>query len=283
MITKIVPYLELMRPINAAMTCIAVALGFWIGGAPLPPVFLLHLLGAACCAVGFGNTVNDIVDIEGDRINHPARPLPRNELSIHQAKLFALLLAAASCGLALSISTPHLLAASVPLLLLLLYARFLKPTLFAGNILVSFLVAYPLIYGGLGSTILSHLLIPAALAFLLNFCREIVKDIQDRKGDRATGAKTTAQIGIGPLNMILTILGLTYLIALWLPYALGHFGRIYLLFCATLVLPLHTAWLIIVFKARKERRWGTVSLILKLEMLSGLAALGVDRLFIPPA
>jgi geranylgeranylglycerol-phosphate geranylgeranyltransferase len=279
---KIVPYIELVRPINAAMTSVAVALGFWIGGSSLNAPSLLLLIAAAGCAVGFGNAVNDIADVEGDRINHPERPLPRGAVTVREASLYATLLALAGCLFAAMVSAAHLLATAIPLLLLLTYARYLKATPFAGNILVSLLVAYPLIYGGLGAPFAEHLVLPALLAFLLNFCREIVKDIQDLEGDRATGARTTAGIGIRPLITILIALGLVYLAPLWFPHALGHFGWVYLVVCATLVVPLHATWLVILLAVRTEHRWRAVSMTLKVEMLSGLAALAADRLLLPP-
>jgi geranylgeranylglycerol-phosphate geranylgeranyltransferase len=265
------------------MAAVAVALGFWIGGATLPLHTLLTLMAAAICAVGFGNTVNDIVDVEGDRINHPTRPLPRGAVSPREARLYALLLAVAACALATHISYTHLAATALPLVLLLLYARYLKATPFAGNILVSLLVAYPLMYGGLATPFTAHLLVPALLAFLLNLCREIVKDVQDLAGDHATGTRTTAGIGITPLTAVLTVVGLVYLIPLWIPYLLGYFGHVYLVICAALVLPLHIVWLVLLLTVRTNRRWKAISLTLKLEMLSGLAALALDRLLLSPA
>jgi 4-hydroxybenzoate polyprenyltransferase len=80
------------------------------------------------------------------------------------------------------------------------YATHLKKTLLLGNILISLFVAsvpvliYLAEYENINSLneprLIQILILYCALAFLANLMREIVKDIQDVKGDKAYGAKT---------------------------------------------------------------------------------------------
>jgi geranylgeranylglycerol-phosphate geranylgeranyltransferase len=259
------------------MTAITVLLGFWIAhaGTNALPALLLSL--AAMAAVGFGNIVNDIHDIETDRISHPRRPLPRGELTIRQAWSFALacVLIAVSCAYA--VSRLHAAAALLPIVLLGIYAFGLKATRLWGNVLVSALVAYPLIFGALLAPGWNSLIIPACLAFLLNLCREIVKDIQDREGDAAHGMMTSASLPFGFLRVLIISLSLLYVLLMPLPYALHHFGMIYLMICIVMLAPVHVWWLWI-FLSKNAARIPAASLLIKLQMLGGLVALAVDEL-----
>jgi 4-hydroxybenzoate polyprenyltransferase len=92
-------YFELGRP----FTLIAPALGVIsgavtaIGAAPREPwstdLVLYPLLGAAMAAVlnAGNNALNQIYDLEIDRINKPKRPLPSGRLTIRQAWIFTAL------------------------------------------------------------------------------------------------------------------------------------------------------------------------------------------------
>jgi 4-hydroxybenzoate polyprenyltransferase len=83
-------YLELGRP----FTLIAPALGFLSGAVTAigaaPAVLTFPLIGALMAAVlnSASNALNQIYDLEIDRINKPKRPLPSGRLTIRQAWIF---------------------------------------------------------------------------------------------------------------------------------------------------------------------------------------------------
>lgn len=260
------------------MAMSATALGAWLARRDplLPELALLSL--AAGAATGFGNIVNDVRDIDGDRVNHPDRPLPRGLLSPSTAVGFALLLAAATVVCAWAVSTWHIAAAAVPLALLIAYALAFKGVPLTGNMLVAALVAYPVLFGALGSGHIERLLVPAALAFLLNLTREIVKDMQDTDGDRATGVRTSAVLPPLLLSSLAITLSVIYLSLLFLPVVFGHFGLPYALVCAAVVLPLHLGRTFVFFGSDEPRRFRKTSLLLKVEMAAGLLALAVDEI-----
>jgi 4-hydroxybenzoate polyprenyltransferase len=101
-------YLELGRP----FTLIAPALGFAsgaitaIGAHPPEPwsadVLVYPAIGAVMAAVlnGASNALNQIYDLEIDRINKPKRPLPSGRLAIRQAWTFTWIAYALALGLA---------------------------------------------------------------------------------------------------------------------------------------------------------------------------------------
>ncbi len=101
-------YWELARP----FTLIAPALGFLSGGItaigahPKQPFIWTHLkfvlIGSLMAAVlnAGSNVLNQIYDLEIDRINKPHRPLPRGALSVRHAKVYAVCLFAVALWLA---------------------------------------------------------------------------------------------------------------------------------------------------------------------------------------
>jgi 4-hydroxybenzoate polyprenyltransferase len=242
---------------------------------------LFLLVVAAMSCAGFGNIVNDIADIETDRISHPARPLANGEISVSHACVFAAALALISLACSFSVSVPHGIGVVVPLVLLGLYAAFLKGTRILGNVLVSVLVAYGIIFGALmagGGSF--RLFIPAFLAFLLNFPREIIKDVQDLRGDSAAGITTSAVLPSKVLRIIIACCAITYLVLVFTPFIFHQFGMLYALLCLVAVIPLHIYWFVLFCTSDWNKTAGTISSIIKYEMLCGLCALALDQLFI---
>jgi geranylgeranylglycerol-phosphate geranylgeranyltransferase len=276
---KIQSFIKIIRPGNVVMAGAAAALGIWFSGVrPACPWSYVFITVAAMAASSFGNVVNDLFDLATDRIAHPDRPLPRGDISETSARIFAVVLAVVALATASGVSPTHLIGTLVPLLLLFLYAAFFKGTPFLGNTLISILVAYALIFGGLNGPGIERIIAPAVLAFLLNFAREIIKDVQDLSGDERAGIATTARIPFPILQVVMIVAATLYLFVLPLPTILNHFGRLYLGICILVVLPLHVTWIYLLTKPA-EKKPERISAIIKLEMLAGLLALGADQLF----
>jgi 4-hydroxybenzoate polyprenyltransferase len=270
---------KILRPGNAAMTAAGSCLGFWLAGAQGPFYSIICLALSSAMAVGFGNVINDIIDAKPDAINHPERPIPAGQLSMTSAKILLAVLFVASIISAFAVSAIHAAGCAIPLLLLVIYSYKLKSTPLAGNIIVSVLVAWSLYYGGLGAPGLTQIIVPCILAFLLNLSREIIKDIQDKAGDSQHGIATTASLPAPFLKILIVVIGLVWAMLCLMPFFLGHFKLVYLIICILLLLPVHAAWMTMFIMSRLDNKtMGVLSLIVKLEMLGGLAALAADRL-----
>jgi geranylgeranylglycerol-phosphate geranylgeranyltransferase len=189
--------IRLTRPVDAVLFVAAALLGGWLAagyGALQQPT---HLLAAACAAalVGLaGNVVNDILDIEVDRANSPARPLPAGTVSTRAAWIFWAGLSLVGIVLGFTVSARHGLVAAGASLLLLGYAAWLKRIPLLGHVVVGAVVAFGLAFGALAvqpepysSGIVGGAL---ALTFVLVTAREIVKAIPDIEGDRSHGVRT---------------------------------------------------------------------------------------------
>jgi geranylgeranylglycerol-phosphate geranylgeranyltransferase len=277
--TSILPYLKIARMQNVLLAGAAVALGFWLSHSVLSIFSLLLLMLAAIAATAFGNSINDLYDIATDRISHPNRPLPLGEMSVRAAWIYSAVLAFTAVIAASLVSYIHAIATFIPLVLLAIYTRYLKGTPFAGNVLVSLLVAYALLFGGLSAPFFSRLLIPAILAFLLNCSREIIKTIQDAPGDRAQGLVTAAAIPMRIVKTVVYSISCVYLLLLFLPWLLSHFGPVYAGVCMIGILPLQFYWLALFVRKEWRNRLPLMATLIKWEMLIGLLALALDQLF----
>lgn len=281
MIKRLSPFVSIIRLTNVLMTGFAVFLGIWLSGTFQTAVPTVLLMVAAMSAASFGNVINDLLDIQTDRISHPERPLAKGVMRNSTAIVFAVLLVSVSLLSSFLVSSFHLKATFIPLILLSVYSLYFKKTPLIGNLLVASLVAYALLFGVLPKPQYETLVIPALLAFLLNFCREIVKDIQDEQGDRDQGYNTTAILNPVLLKGILLLIGTVYLALVFLPSLYQkHFGMVYTGSCILLVLPLHFYWSALVIKRNFTAHSSRIASVLKLEMLGGLLALSLDKILV---
>ena len=161
------------------------------------------------------NILNDIVDIESDRINKPNRILVKND--INPRILIVMIIILFSLGSILTINLPILarqIALFCALPCILLYELFLKRIPLIGNIVISLMVGLVFVFtsSGLDADI-SHSLRIMCLAFFLNLIREIIKDIQDFEGDASRDYKTLPiYFGMHPTIILIRFIFITFFI-----------------------------------------------------------------------
>ncbi|MCL4315147.1 MAG: UbiA family prenyltransferase [Candidatus Thermoplasmatota archaeon] len=227
------PYLSILRPVNAVMGFVATIISAFIGY----DLFFRHHLLAVIAAgivvmlvIGGGNILNDIVDFQTDKVNHPERPIASGRIGLKAASYYFFLLfslAVAISGLVLSFYS--FMVVIIAEGLLVLYEFRAKGMGLAGNTIISILVGLIFIFGGLAVNAVLKMIILFVMATLANLSREIIKDIQDIHGDvdRKTFPKTH---GIDAafylsLAMIIVAVSISYL-----PYYFSIFSYYYLVF-----------------------------------------------------
>ncbi|MGM0444383.1 MAG: UbiA family prenyltransferase [Fibrobacterota bacterium] len=260
----------MMRPVNQIMAGGTVLVGAYLSGKTVEAGLLLPT-AAAALAVGYGNVINDLHDVPTDRISHPERPLPRGDISYGGALAFMVLLALASLVAGGLYSPLYAGATIVPLLLLTAYSLSLKSTVLAGNIAVSLLISYTLIYGGLTASV-QALIFPAFLAGSVNMMREVVKDYQDYSGDRRQGFVTTAVLGKLFLRRFLLITSVFISLCAGYAYYAGVISRLFLASYACGVIPVLAA----AFYASQKERYARAAMLYKITLLTGLCLLVAD-------
>ena len=160
MANKILASFELMRMKNILLASIAtpvgalLALGDFSSITEYPEV--IFATTSVLFFMGAGNAMNDLRDIEIDRIAHPNRPLARDALSEKEAERLTISLALLSLGSLVTCSlmmdderTYTLSIYGIVALLMLSYDSFLelKNKGLIGNISISLLVAAVTLYG----------------------------------------------------------------------------------------------------------------------------------------
>ncbi len=225
------PWLKIIRPVNGVMGIVATVISGFIGAGLSLPSHLYAVLAASASVflvTSGGNIINDLVDMETDRTNHPQRPLVTGKISVGAAKIaFALffVMAVAISGLFIS-----LYAIAVVILaeaFLGLYETRTKKLGLTGNIMISILVGLIFIFGGIAVNSVGKMLILFVMATLANLSREIIKDIQDIEGDidRITLPKKIGVRGAAAVAIVAIAIAVSFS---YLPYYLGIFKLYYL-------------------------------------------------------
>lgn len=260
----------------------------------------LLVLATVCIAAG-GYIINNIFDVDTDMENKPEDVIVDRFISENQAYnlYFGFTVAGTAIGFYLSNVIEKPSFASVFIIIaatLYFYASNLKQSLLIGNIIVALLLSlsvviigvfdlYPVTYDGnrpIMKLIFGILLDYAVFAFILNFIREIVKDLEDADGDRNQGmstlpivfgtgktAKLTAILSLVPVALVLNYIN-TYLFASNL-YIATLYGIIFIL--GPLLYFTIKIWL-----AATPKDFKHLSTILKLILFFGILSIVVINL-----
>lgn len=226
-------FIELLRPINSLMAALAVLVGaIVVGGIGVIDLTELHLAIIATFVIcGAGMTLNDYCDRDIDFLNKRHRPIPSGRIESRAAFMFAFVLFALGIYTSYFINIYCLAIAFINSFLLLLYAYRFKKVLMLGHIFVSYLVASSFLFGGfaIGLENLIPLFVISLIAFFSNVSREIIKTIEDMKGDMLGKVKSLPII-LGEKNArkIATILTAVAILLAPLPYLLGYMGLVYM-------------------------------------------------------
>ena len=225
--------LDLIRPVNCAMIGFAVIVGASVSKPASQSALELalgFLTGFFICA--YSMAVNDVYDVEVDRVNRPERPLPSGRIS--EAGASRISVVAILGGVACSVLTLNPLAVVIALFyafLSWLYNSRAKKEGIGGNLIVASSLAIPFIYGGVitgGSATGSLLLLMALTSFFSGVGREVVKTMADVEGDAKRGVKSVARTG--GLRVASAVGAAFFLLAVvtsWVPLIAGIANQIY--------------------------------------------------------
>ena len=276
---KAAAYLALVRPINFVITFITVivaaAVSYFIFY-PIEKVLLAAL--TASLTLSAGNIINDLFDIEIDKVSHPERPLVTGVISVNTAFVLYFAIQIISLVFSYSISEENFIINFAAAVILFLYSWKLKKIVLLKNIIVSGLTGLVFVYGGLAVGSYEYAVIPALFAFLINMTREIIKDMVDSEGDARQGIVSFASKA-GLVKTKITIAGLIgVLIAFtFYPYMNGDYNNYYILLIIVLVIPALLYFLYSLRKDVSKKNLTKLSFILKMDMILGLIAIYVGR------
>ncbi|MBK8945228.1 MAG: geranylgeranylglycerol-phosphate geranylgeranyltransferase [Ignavibacteriae bacterium] len=272
---KFLAIIKISRPINFLITFIVVISSaiissedFYVSQNIFVAAFSASLIAAA------GNIINDIFDFNIDLINRPERPLPANEISINFAIILYIIFTAGGLFLSYYISWDLFFIAISVSLILLLYSYLLKRIILLGNITIAFCTALAFIYGGVTVNNLQAAIIPALFAFLVNLIREIVKDVEDQKGDLENNIITfPLKFGMRSTKIILSFLIIVSILFTFYPFVNSIYKIEYFLIVLFSVNLILAYVLKLILNINFENKISQISNLLKLSMIFGLIAI----------
>lgn len=154
-----------------------------------PRLFILSTSTVLIAAGGY--IINDYYDIKIDLINKPQRVVIGKAITRRYAILFHTVLSIIGVILGLVLSWKIAVVNLVSATVLWWYSNYLKRQPFIGNLVVALLTGVAIwLVDSLYKT--GHMLIVtyAGFAFFMTLIREIIKDMEDLKGDQTFGCQT---------------------------------------------------------------------------------------------
>lgn len=225
-------WIAILRPINGVMGVVATWISAFIAvGLALASYAIPVAIGSAIVfmVTSGGNIFNDYLDVENDRINHPERPLPSGTIEKRTALSAGILLFVIPLALsAVFINILSLGVVALAELVLIAYETKTKHLGLTGNVSISVLVGLIFIFGGICVDSISRMILLFVMASLANLSREVIKDIEDMKGD--VDRKTFPRTHGVPEAHAVAAAAVTVAVAIsFVPYLLAIFGIEYLL------------------------------------------------------
>ena len=209
---------RISRPINLLMVGFAqmMAAHFLIetsaDGIPVLEDYKLYLLVLSTIMItAAGYMINDYYDVKIDYVNRPKEVIVGKGIKRRMVIILHSIINFTAIGLGALVSPKVAMVDFFAAFLLWLYSNQLKREPFIGNLTVAFLTGlsiYLVAFFYQKSELL--VLTYAIFAFFLNLIREIIKDIEDRHGDRMHGCRTLP-IVIGFRRTKQVIFGIAFL------------------------------------------------------------------------
>lgn len=271
--------IQIIRPINCLITFFVIIVGSFICSNESLltfKVFFAALAGLFVTAAG--NTINDIADVEIDKINRPQRPLPGKKLSIRTAKILYGFLIVSSLVLSLLINYLAFLIILLSNMLLYLYSVTIKRLAFFKNITVSFLTGYTFVFAGMVVGNVKLALIPAGFAFLISLIREIVKDMEDIEGDKIANSKTLPIVyGFTVSKKLVLLISLILFLLTLVPFVFNIYKIEFFIIMMAVVNPIIFYSAKLLYEDSSIKNINKVSKLLKLSMVIGLISIYLGR------
>lgn len=236
--------------------------------------FWLFLIVASTVMIAAaGYIINDYYDIKIDLINKPDRVVIGKTITRRYAIFFHTVISVTGVGIGLLINWKVGAVNFVSVFLLWLYSNNLKRLPLIGNLVVSLLTGLSIfLLSFFYEQYLPLVMTYSLFAFFMTLIREIVKDMEDMKGDTTFGCRTLPIVwGIRKTKSFLygTILVFSFLV-LWLDYQQLKLSWIY--FIPLLFVPMSILFYRLL-KADTKKEFFQLSQLCKIIMLLGICSM----------
>lgn len=248
---------------------------FLIGSHTLPDWRLFVLVASTALIAAAGYVINDYYDMKIDIINRPGRVVVGKFIHRRFAIMLHALLSFMGIALGLLLSWWIVAINVFSVAMLWFYSNLLKRLPFVGNLAVSILTGLSIaVINLLYHTPNLLVIIYAVFAFFMTLIREVIKDMEDLKGDNTYGCKTLPIVwGVRKTKLFLyALIALFTLSVLFINYVYVKLQMIY--FIMFLFVPL--AWLVSrLARADTMRDFGWLSSFCKVILLLGILSMAL--------
>jgi 4-hydroxybenzoate polyprenyltransferase len=271
---------DLIRPVNLGIIVLTQYMAaIFLAGDPgewrrflLDPDLFLISLSTVCIAAA-GYIINDYYDVKIDYINKPDRVVIGRELTRRKAMLAHTILNFAGVAMAILVSWQIGLIHLSSSFLLWLYSNQLKRLAFIGNVTVALLTSTSLLVIAIQYPFHPFLITTYAIfAFSITLIREIIKDLEDVRGDMKFGCRTLPIIwGLRRTKMLLYLLCALFIFIMF--YMASFLQNTVLNIYFLLMIAPMAVFIYHLVYADTKKKFGTLSACCKLIMLSGILSM----------
>jgi len=268
-------YFLLIRPLNVLVSGLAMIISAAILDSLDQKLIVILIALVVMTYTAAANSINDVLDLEIDKVNRPSRPIPSKNLKKNKALIFSFFLFLTGSVLSLQLpSNAYFISIVVSMPLMVIYSTHLKSKPLIGNVAVSFIIGLSFIFCGTAIGNVYPMWTPGLLAFSLTFIREITKDIADFEGDQIARYNTyPIQNGIKSAIKLIFFLSFVVCLVALVPYFNNTYNYWYLII---LVIGVEIPLIIVVLLLVKNSTISSAILsskILKFSTIMGLLAI----------
>ncbi len=234
---------------------------------------LLMLVLASAAAIAGGYIINNFYDSEKDLINRPRKVMLDRLVSQNTKLSFYFVLNFSSVIMASYVSFRAVVFFAIYIFGIWLYSHKLKRITFVGNLVAALLALTPFFaifvyYRNLDTVIFIH----ASFLFLVVAMRELVKDLENIKGDLVQNYKTIPVVyGVKMSKIMLSSLAALTLVPLLLLVSSYNLGKMYFYFYGSMLLLI--LFLIILWQSRQKWHYLLLHVLLKTIIVAGVISI----------
>lgn len=243
-------------------------------GLPVQQDFNLYLLILSTLMIAAaGYMINDYYDVKIDYVNKPDEVIIGRTMKRRVALFYHSLLNFGAVGIGWLISPRISFVIFIAAFLLWLYSNLLKRLPFVGNFTVALLTGASIwlvsfYYQKSELLVLTY----AIFAFFMNLIREIIKDIEDRDGDRKHGCKTLPIVlGFRNTKRVIFVIASVFVCSILVvtfkinnPKLYYYFGILSILFLI---------FMYKIYLADRKKHFSQLSLLNKVLMFAGILSM----------
>ena len=271
----LVSYVRILRPINIIISTITVFICADILYSLENKSLLISTVLILGFLIGGANIFNDIQDKKADNVNKPDRPIAAGYISMKAAAYYSKAMFVSGAGMCFFLPlSAALIVWFVALPLMIIYSLKLKSVPLVGNGVIAFLLGLTFVFCGLVFGDVWPMIVPACLAFFLTFVRELIKDIEDIKGDKRSGINTfPIMFGLNKTVQLVIVLSVITCIFSFIPYLIKLYSVFYLI---PLIIGVEFPLAVVVFLFMKSHSKSTAkksSGLLKIATIMGIVSI----------